>query len=408
MSVGLPPDSLEGNGGRRLVLLDDAAEPEPAGRDARQTLIHAVASRSDVVSIAPVAIALRDSGAFRQVLVDLGEPEEAGAVDALCGELGLWAPEHRLVEASDSACARTARALAESEALLERVAPTAVVVAGASDAALGFALAAVKLGVPVSRLEGGLRENDWGAPAEVNRALLDRLADTLFAPTAEAAEVLASEGVGCGRLYVVGSTVVDSLRSVQGRARDLTSWLGYGLARGAYVVWTIRHPANVEDDERLARIVEAMASLARRVPVVFPVHASVRNRLELMGDAHRLRAAGVLIEPLLGYTTFVSLLYGAGAIVTDSGVIQEEASALGVPCFTLLETTERAMTLSYGTNRLVGPDPAELVEAELAVAAAAPRAIPLWDGRAGERIAKELVANYALVPTPGTSSSTTG
>jgi UDP-N-acetylglucosamine 2-epimerase (non-hydrolysing) len=255
-------------------------------------------------------------------------------------------------------------------------------------------------GIPVARVEAGLREHDWSAPEEVNRVLLDRLADTLFAPTQQALDTLRGEGVDSARAQFAGSTAVDSLRRAERTARGREAWRRFGLERGGYVLVTLHRPANVDDDERLARIVEALAALALEVPVVFPLHPRTRRRLEPMGDAHRLLAAGVLCGPPLAYLDFLSLQSGAGAVVTDSGTVQEESSALGLRCFTLRSTTERAVTLTHGTNALLD-DPRDLAEVRPSAAGPTPAAIPLWDGRAGERIAAALVANYALVRATG-------
>jgi UDP-N-acetylglucosamine 2-epimerase (non-hydrolysing) len=316
-------------------------------------------------------------------------------------DTGLPEPGHRL-DARGSHGDQTARALQGGEKALAELQPAAVLVAGASNSALGCALAAAKVGVPVARLEAGLREHDWSVPEEVNRVLLDTMADTLFAPTPQAADNLRAEGVGSGRVHVAGSTAVDALRRGERGAAERTAWRRFGLARGEYVLVTLHRPANVDDDERLARIVEALAELASRVPVVFPLHPRTCRRLKPMGDAHRLLAAGVLCGPPLRYLDFVSLQAGAGAIVTDSGTVQEEASALGVRCFTLRSSTERTITLSHGTNTLLGDDPRDLADVRPSSTGPTPCAIPLWDGRAGERIAEALVANYALVRATGT------
>jgi UDP-N-acetylglucosamine 2-epimerase (non-hydrolysing) len=283
--------------------------------------------------------------------------------------------------------------------VLAELRPAGVLLAGASNSALGCALAATKQGIPVARVEAGLRERDWSVGEEVNRTLLDTMADTLFAPTAQAAEDLQGEGAGAGRVHVVGSTAVDSLRRAERSAAQRATWLRFGAERGRYVLVTLHRPANVDDDERLARIVEGLAGLARRVPVIFPLHPRTRERLKPMGDAHRLLAAGVLCGPPLAYLDFVSLQWGAGAVVTDSGTVQEEASTLGVRCYTLRASTERAITLTHGTNTLLA-DPRDLADVRPS-GARTPSVIPLWDGRAAQRVADALVANYALVRAAG-------
>jgi UDP-N-acetylglucosamine 2-epimerase (non-hydrolysing) len=358
-------------------------------------VVHVLATRPDAVTLAPVYARLDSGATFGQFIVHTGEHTGRSMVGNVLRDLGLPAPERNLRVGTGSHGAQTARALAAGERALSELRPAAVVVTGDSNSALGCALAAAKLGIPVARVEAGLREHDWSVPEEVNRILLDRIADSLFAPTAHEASNLAAEGIDDARVHVVGSTAVSSLRRAQQRAGALRAWRTHGLRRGGYVLVTLHHGTNIDDDERLARIVEALASLAAHVPVVFPLHPRTRERLKPMGDAHRLRAAGVICCPPMSYLDFVSLETGAGAIVTDSGTIQEEASALGIPCYTLRSTTERVVTVSHGTNVLVGDDPRDLADVRPGVPT--PCVIPKWDTRAGERIAAVLTANYAIV-----------
>jgi UDP-N-acetylglucosamine 2-epimerase (non-hydrolysing) len=386
----------------RLVLLPSAVSPLSAS-DGRATIVHVVGTRGDAVRLASVVAALEGQSAFRQVVLHTGQDTDRAVTSAVLTDAGVRAPERALPTGDGPGLASTARALEGAAATLADLRPTAVVVTGASDAALGCALAASKLGVPVVRLEAGLREQDWRMSAEVNRVVMDTLADVCCAPTQDAATILLAAGAAPGSVYVTGSTAVDTARRLRGRALERASWERYGLKRGGYVVVTLYRPANVDDDERLARTVEALAALARRVPIVFPLHPRTRLRLEPMGDVHRLVTAGIVCCPPLGYLDFLSLEAGAGAVVTDSGTVQEEASALGVRCFTLGSATDRTITLTHGTNHLVGDDPRDLADLRLAPRAATPRAIPLWDGRAGQRVAEALVANYALVRSAGAS-----
>jgi UDP-N-acetylglucosamine 2-epimerase (non-hydrolysing) len=318
-------------------------------------------------------------------------------VDQMLADLDLPAPAHDLATGSGTHGAQTAAAITSGERVLREIRPAAVLVTGAANSTLGFSLAATKLGVPVARIEAGLREHDWSVPEEVNRVLLDTMADLLFASSADAVDNLAREGAGTGRVHLVGSTAADAVRRVEGRARGREGWRAHGLERGRYVLVTLHRPHNVDDDERLARIVEGLAALARRIPVVFPVHPRTADRLAPMGDAHRLRAAGVRCLPPQPYLEFLSLLTGASAVVTDSGTLQEETTALGVPCFTLRALTERTATVRHGTNVLLGDDPRDLSELPLTGTTRARAAIPLWDGGAGARIAAALEAHYALV-----------
>jgi UDP-N-acetylglucosamine 2-epimerase (non-hydrolysing) len=272
-----------------------------------------------------------------------------------------------------------------------------VVVAGDVNSTLACALAASKLGIAVAHLEAGLRSFDWSMPEEVNRVLTDRLADTLFTHSPEASDNLQAEGIGPGSVHYVGNTMIDSLRRCEKRARAMKAWTKVGVDERAYVLVTLHRPSNVDDPARLSAIVEGLVSLSQHAPVVFPIHPRTRARLAEDGALSRLEDAGVsCIEPL-AYLEFLSMQAGAGAIVTDSGGVQEEASALGVSCYTFRPNTERPITLTHGTNVLLGEDAAEIAEVRPASHPPTPCAIPLWDGHAGERVADALIANYALM-----------
>lgn len=358
-------------------------------------VVHVLATRPDAVTLAPVVAALERHGALRQYVVHTGQHSGAAMVDDVLADVGLRPPDVWLGAAGGSHAAQSARAMEAAEPALAELRPAAVVITGASNSAVGVAITAAGMGVPVARLEAGLREYDWTVPEEVNRVLLDTVADTLFASSAQAVANLRAERIGGGRVHLVGSTAVDSLRRAQDGARRREAWRRFGLARGQYAVVTLHRPANVDDDEQLARIVEGLAQLARRVPVVFPIHPRTRERLSAMGDEERLRLAGVCCTPPLRYGDFVSLELGAGAVVTDSGTVQEETSALGVRCFTLRASTERTATLVHGTNTLLGDDPRELADVRLQPVEAVPRDLPHWDGCSGARVAALLVERYA-------------
>jgi len=368
----------------------------------RPLLVHVIGTRSDAVTLAPVFVELGRSATFDQYVVLMAADSRLAIGDDVMNDVGLGAPDGVLAVGSGTPGTQAARALAAAERLLTELEPAAVLVSGDSNPALGFALAAAKCGVAVARVEAGLREHDLEASEEVNRVLLDRVADLLFAPTPEDAATLEREGTDGGRVYVVGSTAVDSLRRAEETAASRRAWRRYGLDRGAYVLATLGHAVNVDDDERLARIVEGIAGLAGRVPVVLPLHPRTRERLKRMGDVHRLLAAGVLCGPPVSYLDFVSLEIGAAAVVTDGGVVQEEASALGVRCFTLRRSSERITTLTHGTNQLVGDDLRDIRDLTIGASERTPAAVSAWDGHAGERIAGALTANYAIVRAVGT------
>ena len=270
-------------------------------------------------------------------------------------------------------------------------------VAGDVNSTLACALAAAKLGIPVAHLEAGLRSGDWSMPEEINRVLTDRLSDLLLTHSPEAEENLRREGVDTGRVRYVGNTMIDSLRRFEAGARERAGWSSHGVEAGGYVLVTLHRPSNVDAPAQLAAIVDALCALAAEAPVVFPVHPRTRARLAAGSQLERLEAAGVRCTEPVGYLDFLSLQAGAGAIVTDSGGVQEEASALGVPCYTLRTSTERPVTISHGTNVLLGDDPARLLDVRLARRPPAPCAIPLWDGHAGERAADAVLTAFPAV-----------
>jgi UDP-N-acetylglucosamine 2-epimerase (non-hydrolysing) len=265
--------------------------------------------------------------------------------------------------------------------------PDALVVAGDVNSTVAAALAGAKLGVPIVHLESGLRSRDWTMPEEINRVVTDRISDLLLCHCAEGVENLAAEGIAGDRVELVGNTMIDSLFALLPAARERDTLARHGLRPGGYVLVTLHRPALVDDPHRLGAVVEVLAQLSETLPVVFPLHPRTRARLgRVSPDAlERLR----VVEPL-EYLDFIALEASSRLVVTDSGGVQEETSALGIPCLTYRDNTERAVTCELGTNRLVGMEPTALAAAAVAELAgpfkAAP-ALPLWDGHAGPRAA---------------------
>jgi UDP-N-acetylglucosamine 2-epimerase (non-hydrolysing) len=382
-----------------LVLLPGA----PAPADGRPAIVHVVGARPNFVKMAPVIAALERRGTFRQVVVHTGQHYDARMSDDVLADLEFGAVDRFLGVGSGTHGVQTAKVLSAFETVLLDVEPELVVVAGDVNSTLACALAASKLGVAVAHVEAGLRSFDWTMPEEVNRVLTDRLADTLFTHSPEAVENLEAEGIGAGRVHHVGNTMIDSLRRCERRARALRAWEAVGVQERAYVLVTLHRPSNVDDPVRLDAIVGGLVGLAAHAAVVFPIHPRTRARLAGDGGLARLEAAGVACVEPLAYLEFLSLQAGAGAIVTDSGGVQEEASALGVSCFTFRPNTERPITLTHGTNVLLGEDAGEIAEIRPSPHPPTPCAIPLWDGHAADRVADVLEANYAL--TVGAAAS---
>src|SRR3954469_2059170 len=360
------------------------------------TILHVVGARPNFVKMAPVIAALDGHPSIRQVIVHTGQHYDKRMSEEVLDDLGFPAPDRFLGVGSGPHGVQTAKVLTEMERVLVEEDPVAVVVAGDVNSTLAAALAASKLGIPIAHLEAGLRSGDWSMPEEINRVLTDRMSDLLFTHSPECEKNLADEGIEGGRVVYVGNTMIGSLRRCERRARQRAAWEPLGMREREYILVTLHRPSNVDVPTRLTRIVRALIELSREEQIVFPIHPRTRAQLETDGALGELERAGVAcIEPV-GYLDFLSLQSAAGAIVTDSGGVQEEASALGVSCFTFRPNTERPITLTHGTNVLLGEDPAEIADVRPSPHPPTPCAIPLWDGHAGDRVADALVANYVL------------
>ena len=307
-------------------------------------------------------------------------------------ELGVPAPDHMLEVGSASHAVQTARTMERLEPVLVAEQPDLVIVPGDVNSTLAATLTAVKMGIPLAHVESGLRSFDLTMPEEANRIVADRFAEYLFVHSEEAIGNLRAEGIDERRVHFVGNTMIDTLVALEGRFRAAGAAAAHGVSPGEYLLVTLHRPALV-DGPLLAETVAQLAALAEQMPVVFPVHPRTRKMMESAGAAAHPGLS--LVEPL-GYLDFLSLLADAGAVLTDSGGIQEETTYLGVPCFTLRDNTERPVTISAGTNTLLGLDPAAItgIPAALADRGPAPtKPPPLWDGHAAERIADVIAAS---------------
>jgi UDP-N-acetylglucosamine 2-epimerase (non-hydrolysing) len=365
-------------------------------RSAHGIRILAVAgARPNFMKVAPLLRAFRARPAFRPLLVHTGQHYDAAMSDAFFRDLGIPEPDANLGVGSGSHAVQTAEVLRGIEPLLLEHRPHAVVVVGDVNSTLAATLAAVKLGIPVAHVEAGLRSFDRSMPEEINRIVTDAISHWLFTSEPSGAENLRREGVPEERIHFVGNVMIDTLRAHLPRARRAAPLASLGLEAGGYAVLTLHRPANVDDPARLARLVGVLEELHAELPIVFPVHPRTRASIEkhLGGRSLRLQR----IEPL-GYLEFLGLTAEARLVLTDSGGLQEETTVLGVPCLTLRETTERPVTVSEGTNVLVGGDPALIRrEAQRILAGGGQRGrIPeLWDGLAAERIAEILQRDLA-------------
>jgi UDP-N-acetylglucosamine 2-epimerase (non-hydrolysing) len=350
-------------------------------------LLHVVGARPNFVKMAPLIRALESERGVDQYIVHTGQHYDTRLSQDIMDDLDFPEPDEYLAIGSGSHAEQTGRTMMAIESVLRRVQPALVVVAGDVNATLAAALASAKLQIPVAHLESGLRSFDWTMPEEINRVLTDRLSRLLFTHSPEAESNLAAEGIAREHVYYVGNTMVDSLFERRSLAASKRAWSRYGLREGRYILVTLHRPSNVDHHERLERIVNALQALSTRTPVIFPVHPRTQARLHDVCEQANGLGRIVLTDPV-GYLDFLSLELGAAAIITDSGGVQEEASALGVECFTLRPNTERPITILKGTNHLLGGEP-EAIE-QIHIDCARERRdvrIPLWDGHAASRAA---------------------
>ncbi|HZT90905.1 MAG TPA: UDP-N-acetylglucosamine 2-epimerase (non-hydrolyzing) [Gaiellaceae bacterium] len=354
-----------------------------------------VGARPNFMKTAPVVRALRERHPEHEVLlVHSGQHYDPAMSDVFFRELAFPEPDVYLGVGSGTHGVQTARALEGVEAVLLERRPSLVVVPGDVNSTLAAALAAVKLHIPVAHLEAGLRSFDRTMPEEHNRVLTDHVSDLLLTHSESAVANLQREGIDRDRVHLVGNTMIDSLFAVVDRARALEPWAALGLERRGYALVTLHRPELVDDSVLLASTAAALAELNATAPVVFPVHPRTAARLRALGLDRDLRRAGVQVVDPLPYLEFVGLEAEAAFVVTDSGGVQEETSALGVRCFTLRNATERPVTVELGTNTVLGAHPERIADIAPPVAEArAPAAIPLWDGRAGERASDVIAAH---------------
>jgi UDP-N-acetylglucosamine 2-epimerase (non-hydrolysing) len=354
-------------------------------------IVYVVGTRPNFVKTAPVIAALRARiPAGRHAIVHTGQHYDRLMSEVFLEELGVPAPDHMLEVGSGSHAQQTARVMERLEPVLAEERPDLVVVPGDVNSTVAAALTAAKLQIPVAHIEAGLRSFDRTMPEELNRIVTDQLAEQLFIHSPEANDNLHAEGIPAERIHLVGNTMIDTLVALESRFRGAEAAAKLGVQPGGFVLVTLHRPALV-DGPLLSETIGQLAALARELPVVFPVHPRTRAMMEAIDSEH----PGLLLCEPLGYLDFLSLLADARAVLTDSGGIQEETTYLGIPCFTLRANTERPITLSAGTNTLLGLDPAAITQIPLALAqrpANPPEPPPLWDGHASERIAEVVAA----------------
>lgn len=350
-------------------------------------LLHVVGARPNFPKLAPVHRAGVAAGVV-QTVVHTGQHYDDALSASFFRDLGIREPEINLEVGSLSHAAQTARIMERFEPVLTEQTPDWVVVYGDVNSTAAAALVAAKLSTRIAHVEAGLRSNDRSMPEEINRLVTDRLANLLLAPSHDAIENLKAEGEPDNEIAFVGNVMIDTLCYTLEQARQTGFRESLGVGRDAIVV-TLHRPSNVDDPARLEAIAGALRTIAGERPVVFAVHPRTTQRLKAAG----ISLGDVRVLPPVRYVEMLDLVDGAYAVVTDSGGLQEETTALGIPCFTVRENTERPITVTEGTNRLV-PNPADLPAAVRdAERPVHPRRPDGWDGHAGERVISALLGH---------------
>ncbi len=355
--------------------------------------IHLIAAaRPNFMKIAPLWHALSKESWCRASIVHTGQHYDPNMSDAFFRDLAMPKPHFHLEIGSGSHAGQTGGVMIAYEKVAMAEQPDWIVVVGDVNSTAACAMVGAKLWIPVVHLEAGLRSRDRRMPEEINRLVTDSIADVLWTPSRDGDENLLREGVPADRIECIGNIMIDSYEMMRGAIEADGTRSGLGLAPQGYGVVTLHRPSNVDTREALAPLVEALLTVSQRVPLVFAVHPRTRKKLQEFALMERLSGSGAVrvVDPL-GYIQFMNLVTGARVVITDSGGVQEETTYLGIPCLTLRENTERPVTVTEGSNRLVAPAAlVESLDAALAQRGRAGRVPDLWDGRAASRAVASL------------------
>ena len=350
------------------------------------------AARPNFMKVAPLYHALIGEAWCRPRIVHTGQHYDANMSDAFFVDLKLPAPHVHLGVGSGSHAEQTGRVMIEYEKVCLASRPDWIIVVGDVNSTLACALVGAKLLIPVAHLEAGLRSGDRTMPEEINRIVTDSISDLLWTPSPDANENLRSEGVTATRIDMVGNIMLDSFELLRPKIEAESRARRLGLAPQSFGVVTLHRPSNVDERAQLKVIVGQLIAIAGRLPLVFPVHPRTRQRLQDFGLASALSdVSAIHITEPLSYIEFMSLIVDSRFALTDSGGVQEETTYLGIPCLTLRDNTERPVTVTLGTNRLVKPAGVdEAVAQVLSGPARRDCTVPLWDGRAAGRVVASL------------------
>lgn len=364
-----------------------------------------VGARPNFMKIAPIYAKLSSyNDTIRPYLVHTGQHYDAAMKDAFFDQLGIPEPDMDLGVGSGSHAVQTAQIMLKFEPVLDEIKPRAVLVVGDVNSTIACGLVAVKKHIPLIHVEAGLRSNDRLMPEEINRVLTDQISDLLFTTERGAEDNLLREGINAGRIHFVGNVMIDSLLSHVSQSVEAAKTVGRylpdrecALKPKSYALLTLHRPSNVDNPAVLEKLLGAVLKVSESLPVVFPIHPRTGKMIEHAGLGHYLNSSGILPVPPVGYLEMLGLMKDAKLVLTDSGGVQEETTALGVPCITLRENTERPITSEQGTNTVVGSDTeliCSTVEDILKTGGKAGKIPELWDGKASDRIVEIINKSY--------------
>lgn len=362
-------------------------------------VLNVVGARPNLMKIAPLVEEMERHPDIQQLLLHTGQHYDDKMSGIFFEQLDIPQPDVYLGVGSGSHAEQTARVMVKFEKALAEIQPDAVVTVGDVNSTLACALTAAKLWIPVAHVEAGLRSFDRRMPEEVNRIVTDALSEFLFTTSRDANRNLEREGIPADKIFFVGNVMIDTLLKYRNQARALATPARFDLEPGGYALLTLHRPSNVDVRETFSGILAALVTIQKALPILFPAHPRTLKRIQEFAFAERLRAASSLhvIEPL-GYLEFLDLMLHSKLVLTDSGGIQEETTILGVPCLTLRENTERPITISEGTNTLVGASPERILQEASRILEGETKAgrVPeLWDGHAAQRIVSVLKRKLA-------------
>lgn len=370
----------------------------------KKTLICVVGARPNFMKIAPIIKELKKlNEQVSTYLVHTGQHYDQAMKAAFFQQLGIPEPDIDLEVGSGSHSEQTANIMLRFEPVLDRVKPCAVLVVGDVNSTIACSLVAVKKQIPIIHVEAGLRSGDREMPEEINRILTDQISDSLFTTERHAQGNLMNEGIAADRIHFAGNVMIDTLLANLQLAIPVTETLNdyqqsnCTIQDGNYALLTMHRPSNVDHPDVLTSLLQSIVAISKKLPVIFPIHPRTRQRIEQEGLSNLIDSGNVICLPPVGYLQMLGLMKSAKMVLTDSGGLQEETTALGIPCVTLRENTERPITADEGTNTIVGTDPEKIkvcVDDILATGGKSGRIPEYWDGNAAARIVAEIKKIY--------------